>query len=122
MFLQGFVNENLEPVVENVFLIGREGHIPLEAILDTGFNGMLCLPRKLQQPCELSALGLETFELADGTLAQEVLYVGQILLNDVPYFAELTLVDSDQALLGMQLLLDKVATFDLKTMRVEVSY
>lgn len=122
MFLQGFVNENLEPVLENVFLIGREGHIPLEAILDTGFNGMLCLPRKLQQHCELSALGLETFELADGTLAQEVLYVGQILLNDVPYFAELTLVDSDQALLGMQLLLDKVATFDLKTMRVEVSY
>ncbi|MBU4224633.1 MAG: hypothetical protein KKC71_02285 [Chloroflexi bacterium] len=122
MFLQGFVNENLEPRVENAFLIGQEGHIPLEAILDTGFNGMLCLPRKLQPHCELSALGLETFELADGTLVQEVLYMGQILLNDTPYFVELTLADADQALLGMQLLLDKVATFDLKTMRIEVSY
>ncbi len=122
MFLQGFINENLEPIVENVFVIGQEGHIPVEAVLDTGFNGMLCLPRKLQSRCELSVLGLETFELADGSVIEEVLYMGQILLNDTPYFVELTLADADQGLLGMQLLLDKVATFDLKTMRLEVSY
>jgi len=53
MFLRGFINENLEPIVEDIFLIGREGYIPLEAILDTGFNGMLCLPRKFRQLCEL---------------------------------------------------------------------
>lgn len=122
MFLQGFINENLEPIVENVFLIGREEHILLEAILDTGFNGMVCLPRKFQPFCELSALGLEAFELADGTLVQEVLYVGQILLNDTPYFVEMTLTDADQTLLGMQLLLDKVASFDLKTMRIAVMF
>lgn len=122
MFLQGFINENLEPIVENVFVIGQEDHIPVEAVLDTGFNGMLCLPRKLQSRCELSVLGLETFELADGSLIEEVLYMGQILLNDTPYFVELTLADADQGLLGMQLLLDKVAIFDLKTMRLEVSY
>jgi predicted aspartyl protease len=122
MFLGGFINENLEPLIENVFLIGHEQHIPLEAILDTGFNGMLCLPRKYQPLCELNPLGVETFELADGTLMREVLYLGQILLNDVPYFVELTLTDTDQALMGMELLLDKVATFDLKTMHIEVSY
>lgn len=121
MFLTGFINENLEPVVENIFLIGRESSTPLKAILDTGFNGMLCLPRKLQPDVELSALGLETFELADGTRHQEVLYLGQILLNDVPHFVELTFTDSDQALVGMQMLLDKVATFDLRTMRIEVT-
>jgi len=32
------------------------------------------------------------------------------------------LTDADQALLGMQLLLDKVATLNLKTMRIEVAY
>lgn len=122
MFLEGFINENLEPLVENVYVIGREEHIPLEVVLDTGFNGMLCLPRKFQALCELNALGVETFELADGTLMQEVLYLGQILLNDVPYFVELTLTDTDQALMGMGLLLDKVATFDLKIMRIEVAY
>jgi hypothetical protein len=63
---------------------------------------------------------LETFELADGTLVEEELYIGRILLNDRAYFVELTLTDADQALLGMQLLLDKIAVFDLKTMRVEV--
>ena len=122
MFLRGFINENLEPIVEDIFLIGQEGYIPLEAILDTGFNGMLCLPRKFQQLCELNALGFETFELADGTLVQEVIYMGQILLNDIPYFVELTLTDADRTLLGMQLLLNKVVTFNLKTMRIEVSY
>jgi len=122
MFLQGFINENLEPMVDNVFLLGREGAIPLAAILDTGFNGMLCLPRKFQPLCEPSPLGFETFELADGTLVQEIVYMGEILLNGTPYFVELTLTDADQALLGMQLLLDKVATFDLRTMRIEVTY
>ena len=111
MFFQGFINENLEPVVEN---------IPLDAILDTGFNGMFCIPRRLAPHCELISLGLETFELADGTLVDEELYVGQILLNDVPYFVELTLTDADQALVGMQMLLDKIAIFNLKTMRIEV--
>ncbi len=122
MFLQGFINENLEPIVENIFLLGREGAIPLEAILDTGFNGMLCLPRKFEPLCALNPLGFETFELADGTLVQEVVYMGEILLNGTPYFVELTLTDAEQALLGMQLLLDKVAMFDLKTMRIEVTY
>ena len=122
MFLQGFINENLEPMVEDVFLLGREGAIPLTAILDTGFNGMLCLPQKFRPLCELSPLGFETFELADGTLVQEIVYMGEILLNGTPYFVELTLTDADQALLGMQLLLDKVATFDLRAMRIEVTY
>lgn len=78
------------------------------------------MPRKFAHYCELSSLGLETFELADGTLGEEELYVGQILLNDRAYFVELTLTDADQALLGMQLLLDKIAVFDLKAMRFEV--
>jgi len=120
MFLTGRINENLEPVIENVFLIGREKPILLNAILDTGFNGMLCLPRQFHLDVELSALGLETFELADGTFHQEVLYLGQILLNDVPHFIEMMFTDSDQALIGMQMLLDKVAMFDLRRMRIEV--
>lgn len=120
MFLLGFINENLEPIVENVCIGCQEDPIRLDAILDTGFNGMLCLPRKWQSRCELNALGLETFELADGTIVQEVLYMGQLLLSDTPYIVELTLTDADQALLGMQLLLDRVATFDLKTMRIQV--
>ena len=106
--------------MENVILVGKEERIPLEAILDTGFNGMCCLPRKFQLLCEFNAFGIETFELADGTLVEEELYVGQILVGDVCYSVELTLTDADRALLGMQLLLDKVAIFDLKTMRIEV--
>lgn len=68
MFFQGFINENLESIVENIFLIGKEENIPLDAILDTGFNGMFCKPRRLAPYCELIRLGLETFELADRTL------------------------------------------------------
>ncbi len=45
MFLQGFINQDLEPIVENIFLIGRTENVPLPAILDTGFNGMFCLQR-----------------------------------------------------------------------------
>ena len=121
MFLRGIINANLEPVVESIFLVGEEGNIPLNAILDTGFNGMLCVPRELQSRCALDSLGLETFELADGSLVEGELYVGQISLNGSLFFVELTLTDAEQALLGMQLLLDKVAVFDLKAMTVEVT-
>lgn len=121
MFLQGVIDENLEPVVNNIFLAGRERPIPLDAILDTGFNGTLCLPNVFQPHCDLEVLGIETFELADGTLIQETLYLGQLLIDDTPYPVELLLTDTHRPLLGMQLLLDKVATFDLKTMRLEVT-
>lgn len=120
MFLQGFINEALEPMVEHVFLVGNEGPIPIEAVLDTGFNGMLCLPRQFQSLCEFSALGLETFELADGTWVEEVLYVGQLLVDDEEYSVELTLTDAGRALIGMEFILGRVAVFNLKAMRIEV--
>ena len=50
MFLTGHINENLEPVIENVFLVCREKPVLLDAILDTGYNGMLCLPRQSPPP------------------------------------------------------------------------
>jgi len=121
MFLSGYINENLEPIVEGVFLVGQEGAIPLDAILDTGFNGMVCLPQQFRSRAELEPLGVETFELADGTLIQEVVYMGQILIGGTPYTVELTVTNTMYALLGMGLLLDKVAVFNLKTMHIEVS-
>ena len=42
----GFVNESDEPVVEVKLDLGKEKR-PVNAVIDTGFNGYICVPKKL---------------------------------------------------------------------------
>jgi len=44
--ITGTINENLEPLLDDIFIEGKKGWIALRTILDTGFNGEFCLPRK----------------------------------------------------------------------------
>ena len=44
--ITGMINEALEPLLDDVFIEGKNGPIALRTILDTGFNGAFCLPRK----------------------------------------------------------------------------
>ena len=121
MFLEGVINDDLEPVVNDVFVVGKEAPIALKTILDTGFNGAFSLPRAAAANCELQDFGYVTIEFGDGSHTLEREYVGQIIIHGRPYFVQLTLTDADTALIGMQLLKDKVAIINLKTntLRVE---
>ena len=120
MFLEGFINEDLEPIVHDVFVVGREAPIAVKAILDTGFNGAFCLPRKYVARCELQDFGYATVELGDGSIRREREYVGQVIINRRPYFVQLTLTDASTAMIGMQLLEDKVVLINLKTHTLQV--
>lgn len=51
-------------------------------------------------------------ELGDGNIISTPVYLGQILVNNQPYLMELTLMESDSALMGMEMLLEKEAIFD----------
>lgn len=120
MFLEGCINEDLEPIVNNVFVVGREVPIALKAVLDTGFNGAFSLPRVVAAECELQYFGYVTIEFGDGSQMLEREYIGQIIIHGRSYFVQLTLTDADTALIGMQLLKDKVAIINLKTNRLRV--
>jgi clan AA aspartic protease len=121
MFMQGLIDADLVPRIENVFAIGNEEHFPLTCILDTGFNGECCLPRHLRDRLKLTPLHEARFKLADGSFIIEELFVGELIINDRPYVVEISFADTDETLLGMGLLKDKIAVFDLKAMRVSVN-
>ncbi|MFQ6061994.1 MAG: hypothetical protein ACE5J9_02310 [Methanosarcinales archaeon] len=120
VFLEGYITSNLEPKIKNIFLIGTKDNIELETMLDTCFNGEFCLPRKYKDSCELQVMGSEKFELADGSIVEQEIYFGQILINNQPYFVEICLTDAEGALIGMGLLQDKIAVFDLKKNKIVV--
>ncbi len=122
MFMRGFITEDLEPVIDDLSVIAESENIRLKVILDTGYNGALCLPRKYKKKCKLQSIGVETFELADGSLIKEELFIGQIIIDGNPCFVEITFTDSAIGLIGMQLLDEKIATFNLKNRTIEVSY
>ena len=43
IFLKGTIDDNLQPLVDDVFVVSEEANIPVTVILDTGFNGECCL-------------------------------------------------------------------------------
>lgn len=63
--IAGFVNENEEPVIEVNLDLGLE-EISVNAVIDTGFNGYISVPKKLIDKSDWDFLGVEEYELASG--------------------------------------------------------
>ncbi len=85
-------------------LPGEEGEIAAEAVIDTGFEGELALPRRLVARMErLSGYETRSFALADGTLRELLICYIEIEWNDEPRTVEV-LVTEGRPLLGMVLM------------------
>ena len=121
MFLHGHITDDLEPFLDNLFILGKSGNkIFLPAILDTGFNGELALPVRFKSLCSLSPLGIKSFELANGHIVQEEVVVATLLAGRKKIPVEAILTRSETALIGMELIRNRIATFNLKKNRVFV--
>ncbi len=118
--MEGYITEDLIPRITDFYIIGKDENISIEPILDTGFNGEFSLPKEYRDRCELQFLGEEDFKLADGSIVSEEVYIGQVIIDNSPYFVEVGLTDDEDALLGMGIIRNKVAVFDLKEMTVAV--
>lgn len=44
--ITGTINEDLEPLLDDIFIKSKDKWIPVRTLLDTGFNGAFCLPRR----------------------------------------------------------------------------
>lgn len=118
--ITGMINEALEPLLDDVFIEGKKGPIALRTILDTGFNGAFCLPRKYADDAKIEFLSEVEAEFGDGNVVIEEVYLGSLLVNKKPIVVEITLTDSETALMGMKMIIEKVAVFNLKTMDIKV--
>ena len=119
--ITGYISENLEPILDDVFVRQRdEVLIPVKTILDTGFNGWFCMPKEILEQMVLKPAATEIFQLADGSTLEEQTYVGEVIVANQPFMVLLMGTEADTALMGMRMLLEKEATFNLKDMTIRV--
>ena len=109
--IHGKVTENLDPVVD-VGLIDGESIETVEVVIDTGFNGGLCLSVQHFRLMHLRYLYAGITELADGRLIVENIYAGRILFVGEQRQVEVTITDSADSLIGAELLKDRTLFID----------
>lgn len=120
-FLQGRITDNLEPMLAGVSILGLSGaRIPFDAILDTGFNGSLVLPRAIGRRARLTPARRTQYQLADGSVVRDILYRGTLQAGGRRIDVLLSLTDAEVGLVGMELITGRIATFDLRKMAVRV--
>ena len=95
----GYFDEFLHPRVR-LIVKGLRKSLRIDPIIDTGFDGYLCLPVKTAVQLGLELYGESRVELADGSKKNELSFLGSVLWQDQERPARIFLTDSKDALIG----------------------
>ena len=102
--IKGEISLSGSPIIETK-VIGSKTEVTLEGILDTGFDGHLCLPTTIAVSLGLELIKLRNSELADGTILEdEPVFLGKMEWNGDIIDVDIVLTKSDDTLLGTALL------------------
>jgi len=111
--IEGFVNENEEPIIDIILILGnRPKNYP--AVIDTGFNGYISVPEALVQNSDWVFWGFEEYELASGELITAKIFLGDIIFDKEPIHTFALSSQSKDILIGTRL-------FENKTLYIEKS-
>jgi clan AA aspartic protease len=87
-----------------VEVIGSRQTIELTAIVDTGFDGDLCIPIRVAVQLGLELVGEEFVELADGKQNYELVFAGSARFFGETHKVRIMVTASQDALIGTRLL------------------
>ena len=116
----GFVNESDEPVIK-IKLVLSKGERFVNAVIDTGFNGYISVPKKLISDSNWDFLGTEEYELASGELMRERVFLGRIEMGPESLTVFVLSSNSSDTLIGTKLLRNRLLTINFadKTLKIE---
>ena len=120
VFLRGIITADRLPLVSDFYVAGEDLDTPVQIILDTGFSGMVVLPRSTQTLGRFTPSGYASFELADGTIVNEELFSGIVRIGRRRLEVVVSFTDSRIGLIGMALIEGKRASFNLKSRKFTV--
>lgn len=117
MKIKGFVDSNFCPRIPFHSVKGEKIYL----VVDTGFNGTLCLPKNLIKDLNFEPIGTYEIELADGSRIPSPVYAGEILWfrKKMEVLAHETL--ATDGLLGTQLLIGAYFELDIEDNVVLIS-
>ncbi len=117
--LRGRVNEYGEPLVVITLDLGHKRQRQT-AIIDTGFNGYLSVPKPVIQQSDWQWLGFEDYELASGAVVREQVYRGRIIFDQKRLEVYVVATDSADILIGTRLLQSKRLLIDFSSDAVHI--
>ena len=109
----------MTPLLE-VVVIGNKGQVKINGILDTGFDGKICLPIEIAVDLGLELVTHELVELADGTKKDELVFGGRVRFLGNKRPARIFLTTSEDTLIGTGLLKNCRALIDFDTGNVRI--
>ena len=120
MALEGYIDGAGTPRVK-VEIVGYRGSVKVDAVLDTGFNGELCVPVPIAIQLGLELIGESLVTYADGRVEAELLFAGKAKVRDVEREVEITLTRGDETILGTSLLREAKVLLDFKERKLKWS-
>lgn len=117
--IEGFVNDSLEPVIE-VELITEGMTEKIFAVIDTGFNGYLCLAENQIDKMDLTYVGTDLFELGNGEIVENDVFSGRIIFDERECNVLAIISTSSDVLIGTSLLKTKTFLVDFVDRKVRI--
>jgi clan AA aspartic protease len=117
--MKGYIDKYYQPKIK-LKAKGFRRTIELDAVIDTGFDGELCLPLPIDIQLGLELRGNQYVELADGTVKYELIFAGIVILEDKEIPVDISLTNSAEGLLGIGLLMNKKLTINFPEKVVEI--
>jgi clan AA aspartic protease len=120
MTIRGYVDDFYQAIV-TVTVRGIRTAVTLDMVLDTAFSGDICLPIPIATQLGLELITTQHYELADGTVEEELVFLGHVVFGEEKPVA-IVLTDSNDALLGTGLLTNANLHIDFiaKTVEIEI--
>lgn len=100
--IRGAVNDSLEAVIPLDLLADDESVSPVNALVDTGFNGDLSLPRRIIDLLGCESAGERKVELGDGLISVMRCFSGRVLWQGAGRVV--SILEGCGPLIGMNLL------------------
>lgn len=112
--MEGYIDEYRHPKV--VVLVNE---VAVDVVVDTGFDGELCLPIEVAIQLGLNLCDTIWVELADGTRKRELVFTGEAKLGGKKREVGIMLTESEEGLLGTQMFSRLEINFDEGAVEME---
>jgi clan AA aspartic protease len=118
--IEGVIRETGTPII-TLNVLGVRGTMTVEGILDTGFDGFLCLPIPLALTLGLELIDVIRTELADGTVVEDdLVFTGQAEWDGTVMTIDILLTRSVDVLIGTAFLKGYIVQLDYNTRTVRI--
>ncbi|MDQ3133061.1 MAG: hypothetical protein M3Q99_20205 [Acidobacteriota bacterium] len=93
----------------------------VNCLLDTGFNGALMFPRSFAEANSIKITGSETFTAAEETVFTADIGIAEIDWLDDDFLIRIIISDSNDALIGVEMLVDTILEIDYINSTVKIT-